>query len=162
PGRPDQARKEAATGDAHRRDSGRGFSMSHATLAAEFVADRQRATWHDQTLWFVRAKRDKAAQTLPEWELLRETAAAIKAYTMAHLADLLEQFEANATRLGATVHWARDAAEHNEIVLRILQRHHVRKVVKSKSMLTEECHLNPYLERHGLEVVDTDLGERIV
>lgn len=136
--------------------------MSHATLAAEFVANRPRAAWHDQTLWFVRAKRDKAAQTLPEWELLRETASGIKAYTMAHLAELLEQFEANATRLGAQVHWARDAAEHNEIVLGILQRHNVRRLVKSKSMLTEECHLNPFLERHGIQVIDTDLGERIV
>jgi L-lactate dehydrogenase complex protein LldF len=136
--------------------------MSHATLAAEFIKDRPRAAWHDQTLWFVRAKRDKAAQTLPEWELLRETAAAIKAYTMSHLVELLEQFEANATRLGAKVHWARDAAEHNQIVLELLQRHHVQRVVKSKSMLTEECHLNPFLERQGIEVVDTDLGERIV
>jgi L-lactate dehydrogenase complex protein LldF len=136
--------------------------MSHATLAAEFVANRPRAHWHDQTLWFVRAKRDKAAQTLPEWELLRETASGIKAYTMAHLAELLEQFEANAMRLGAKVHWARDAAEHNEIVLGILQQHNVRRLVKSKSMLTEECHLNPFLERHGISVIDTDLGERIV
>jgi L-lactate dehydrogenase complex protein LldF len=136
--------------------------MSHATLAAEFVANRPRAQWHDQTLWFVRSKRDKAAQTLPEWELLRETAAAIKAYTMANLAELLEQFEANATRLGAKVYWAKDAAEHNEIVLGILQQHNVKHLVKSKSMLTEECHLNPFLERHGIEVVDTDLGERIV
>lgn len=136
--------------------------MSHATLAADFVANRPRAQWHDQTLWFVRSKRDKAAQTLPEWELLRETAAGIKAYTMANLADLLEQFEANATRLGAKVHWARDAAEHNEIVLGVLQQHQVKRLVKSKSMLTEECHLNPFLERHGIEVVDTDLGERIV
>jgi L-lactate dehydrogenase complex protein LldF len=136
--------------------------MSHATLAAEFVKDRPRAHWHDQTLWFVRAKRDKAAQTLPEWELLRETASAIKAYTGANLADLLEQFEANATRLGVKVHWARDAAEHNEIVHSILAKHGVKRLVKSKSMLTEECHLNPYLERHGIEVVDTDLGERIV
>ncbi len=136
--------------------------MSHATKAAEFIADRKRATWHDQTLWFVRTKRDKAAQSLPEWELLRETASAIKAYTMAHLADLLEEFERNATRLGAKVHWARDAAEHNEIVLGILQQHNVKRLVKSKSMLTEECHLNPFLERHGIQVVDTDLGERIV
>ncbi len=48
---------------------------------------------------------------------MRETAAQIKANAVAHLADYLEQFEANATRLGAQVHWARDAAEHNEIVL---------------------------------------------
>ncbi len=100
--------------------------------------------------------------TLPEWEQLREAASQIKANTMAHLADYLEQFEANAIRLGAQVHWAANAAEHNQIVLEILQRHDVRRLVKSKSMLTEECHLNPFLERHGIEVVDTDLGERIV
>ncbi|OYV91925.1 MAG: 4Fe-4S ferredoxin [Planctomycetia bacterium 21-64-5] len=136
--------------------------MSHATLAAEFVANLPRAQWHDQALWFVRSKRDKAAHTLPEWELLRETAAQIKAHTVSHLADYLEQFAEQAERLGAKVHWARHAAEHNEIVLGILQSHDVKRVVKSKSMLTEECHLNPFLERHGIEVVDTDLGEWIV
>lgn len=136
--------------------------MNHAALATEFIADRSRAAWHDQTLWFVRSKRDLAAQTLPEWETLRECAAQIKSHTVAHLADYLEQFEAQARARGAVVHWARDAAEHNQIVLAILQRHGVRKLVKSKSMLTEECHLNPFLERHAIEVVDTDLGERIV
>jgi L-lactate dehydrogenase complex protein LldF len=136
--------------------------MNHSTLAAEFIADRPRAHWHDQTLWFVRAKRDKAAHDVPEWEQLREAASQIKANTMANLADYLEQFEANAIRLGAQVHWAANAAEHNQIVLEILQRHDVRRLVKSKSMLTEECHLNPFLERNGIEVVDTDLGERIV
>jgi len=136
--------------------------MNHATLAGQFIENRSRAAWHDQTLWFVRAKRDKAAATLPEWELLRECASQIKAHTVAHLADYLEQFEREATRRGAVVHWARDAAEHNQIVLDLLQARGVRRLVKSKSMLTEECHLNPYLERHGIEVVDTDLGERIV
>ena len=136
--------------------------MDHATLAAEYIADRPRAAWHDQSLWFVRVKRDKAAHTLPEWELLRETASQIKAHTMSRLGDYLEQFEREATRRGVKVHWARSAAEHNEIVLGILERHGVKKMVKSKSMLTEECHLNPFLERHDIEVIDTDLGERIV
>jgi L-lactate dehydrogenase complex protein LldF len=136
--------------------------MNHATLAAEFIADEPRAHWHDQTLWFARAKRDKAAHGVPEWEQLREAASQIKANTMANLADYLEEFEANAIRLGAQVHWAANAAEHNQIVLGILERHGVRRLVKSKSMLTEECHLNPFLERNGIEVVDSDLGERIV
>jgi L-lactate dehydrogenase complex protein LldF len=136
--------------------------MSHATAAAKFIADQPRAHWHDQALWFVRAKRDKAANTLPEWELLRETAAQIKAHTVSRLADYLEQFASQAERLGVKVHWARHAAEHNEIVLGILRQHGVTRAVKSKSMLTEECHLNPYLQRHGIEVVDTDLGEWIV
>lgn len=136
--------------------------MSHATLAREFTKNEERAHWHDGALWFVRAKRDRCANSLPEWELLRETASQIKQHTVSKLGDYLEQFEANAQKLGAIVHWAKDAAEHNEIVLEILQQHNVQKVVKSKSMLTEECHLNPFLERHGMEVIDTDLGERIV
>jgi len=134
----------------------------HPRNAAKFVADDARAHWHDQALWFVRVKRDRAANSLPEWEELREKASQIKSHTMSRLADYLEQFEANAVKLGAQVHWAKDAREHNEIVHSILARHNVKKVVKSKSMLTEECHLNPYLAERGIEVVDTDLGERIV
>ncbi len=136
--------------------------VDHPRAAAEFVRDDARAHWHDQALWFVRVKRDRMAHSLPEWETLRAKAAAIKAHTIGRLADYLEQFERQATALGATVHWAADAAEHNQIVLQILQRHGVKQVAKSKSMLTEECHLNPYLERHGITVVDTDLGEWIV
>lgn len=99
---------------------------------------------------------------MPEWEYLRTLAAQIKTHTIAKLGDYLEQFEQNATRLGATVHWAADADEHNRIVLEILRRHDTQRIVKSKSMLTEECGLNPFLESNGIEVVDTDLGERIV
>ena len=137
-------------------------TLTHVDQAAKFVANRERAAWHDQALWFVRAKRDKAADTIPEWETLRETAANIKRHTMSQLADYLHEFEDQARRLGAKVHWASDPAEHNRIVLEILQRHKVRRVAKSKSMLTEECHLNPFLQRHDIEVIDTDLGERIV
>ena len=134
----------------------------HPALAADFLKDEERTHWHDRALWFVRQKRDRMAHGLPEWEVLREKASQIKHHTLAHLDRYLEEFEAQATRRGAQVHWARDADEHNRIVLRILQEHDVTRLVKSKSMLTEECHLNPYLERHGVEVVDTDLGERIV
>jgi L-lactate dehydrogenase complex protein LldF len=136
--------------------------IDHPAAAARFVDDGARTGWHDQALWFVRVKRDRQAHGLPEWESLREQAAAIKAHTISRLADYLEQFEQEATRRGAVVHWARDAEQHNAIVLEILERHGARKVAKSKSMLTEECHLNPFLQRHGIEVVDTDLGEWIV
>ncbi|MBN70159.1 MAG: iron-sulfur cluster-binding protein [Gimesia sp.] len=135
---------------------------SHPQLAAEFIENKDRAHWHDQSLWFVRSKRDKAVNQLPEWELLREQASQIKQHTVSDLPNLLEEFERNATARGVHVHWARNATEHNEIVHGILKQHNVSRVVKSKSMLTEECHLNPYLERHGIEIIDTDLGERIV
>ena len=137
-------------------------NVEHPKLAAQFVADRGRTKWHDSALWFVREKRDRMARSVPEWEQLREWASQVKRHTVAHMAEYLEQFEAAATAAGATVHWAADAEEHNQIVLRILQQAGVRRVVKSKSMLTEECHLNPFLERHGMEMVDSDLGERIV
>ncbi|WP_417850549.1 LutB/LldF family L-lactate oxidation iron-sulfur protein [Thalassoglobus sp.] len=137
-------------------------ATSHPKKAAAFVKDLDRAHWHDRALWFVRAKRDKAAKTIPEWEELRECASQIKMYAMTHLGEMLTQFEEQAQARGIQVHWAKDAAEHNQIVLDLLQMNDVKKVVKSKSMLTEECHLNPYLERHDIEVVDTDLGEWIV
>lgn len=136
--------------------------MAHPELADNFVANEARAKWHDQALWFVREKRDRQADDVPEWEQLRETASAIKQHTMSRLPDYLEEFERQATALGVHVHWAADGEEHNQIVHSILQEHDVRRVVKSKSMLTEECHLNPYLEDRGIAVIDTDLGERIV
>ncbi|MSV35767.1 MAG: lactate utilization protein [Bryobacterales bacterium] len=134
----------------------------HAEKAAAFAADESRTHWHDESLWFVRVKRDRQAASIPEWEALREAASAIKTHTLSRLADYLEEFERNATANGIHVHWARDAAEHNAIVHQILASHNATRLVKSKSMLTEECHLNPYLEARGVEVTDTDLGERIV
>ena len=136
--------------------------IGHPEKAAVFALDEPRAHWHDQALWFMRSKRDRQAETVPEWEALRETAARIKTHTLSKLADYLEEFERNARANGAQVHWARDAAEHNAIVHQILSDRGVTGVVKSKSMLTEECHMNPYLAARGVEVVDTDLGERIV
>jgi len=140
------------------RESPRG----HPELAARFVADDARAHWHDQSLWWLRQKRDAAASVVPDWEALRDAAARIKAHVLGRLADYLVEFERNATAAGARVWFARDAEEHNAIVHRILAERGVVKLVKSKSMLTEECHLNPYLEARGIEVTDTDLGERIV
>ncbi len=136
--------------------------MGHVSRARAFVADADRTTWHDQALWFVRAKRDAAADLVPDWEALRSEAAAIKREALERLPELWIEFEARATRAGAVVHWARDAQEHNAIVARLLRERGITRVVKSKSMLTEECGLNPHLERLGIEVVDTDLGERIV
>ncbi|MFY0255848.1 lactate utilization protein B [Chitinophaga sp. 30R24] len=137
-------------------------TVDHAALADRFNEDEPRVNWHDETLWWVRAKRDRMAWSIPEWEQLRETASRIKLNALGNLHDYLLQFEARARENGAIVHWAADAAEHNHIVTAILQRHGIKHMVKSKSMLTEECHLNPHLAAHGIEVIDTDLGERIV
>jgi L-lactate dehydrogenase complex protein LldF len=113
-------------------------------------------------VWWLRRQRDAAARTVPDWEALRERAEAIKAHTASQLAEYLEQFERNATARGARVHWARTGEEHNRIVHGLLAERGITRLVKSKSMLTEECGLNAFLEARGIEVVDTDLGERIV
>ena len=136
--------------------------MSHAKEAEIFNKNEAKVNWHDQALWFVRNKRDKAAHTVKGWEELRNLASAIKANVLSNLDDYLIQFEENAQKNGIHIHWATNAEAHNNIVHDILLKNNVKKVVKSKSMLTEECHLNPYLEAKGIEVIDTDLGERIV
>jgi len=107
-------------------------------------------------------KRDKAAFQIPEWELLRETASKIKNNVLSNIHKYLVEFETNALKNGVIVHWAADADEHNKIVHSIIENHGVKQMVKSKSMLTEECHLNEYLSEKGIDVIDSDLGERIV
>ncbi|KVV16314.1 lactate utilization protein B [Flavobacterium sp. TAB 87] len=138
------------------------MKITHAALAEKFIADEPRTDWHDETLWFVREKRDKAAHGLPEWEQLREWGSQIKDHTLSNLSNYLTEFEEKAKANGIFVHWAADGVEHNKIIHTIIQQHKIEKIVKSKSMLTEECHLNEYLQENGIEVVDTDLGERIV
>lgn len=136
--------------------------MNHAEKAAIFLADLKRADWHDQTLWAIRKKRDKAVSCVPDWEIFREKASQIKEHVLSNLDVYLLQFEAEAIKNGAQVHWAVDAESFNQKIYSIINSYQARRVVKSKSMLTEECGLNPYLEAKEIEVVDTDLGERII
>ena len=138
------------------------MSTGHSIAAKAFLKNQTYAKWHDATFWAVRTKRDNMAYGLDEWEQLREKASAIKRHTITHLDEYLDQFSTNAEKNGCIVHWAKDANEFNEIVYGILKQHDVKKMVKSKSMLTEECEMNPYLEARGIEVVETDLGERII
>jgi L-lactate dehydrogenase complex protein LldF len=137
-------------------------ALEHAQAAEAFIRDEARTDWHDETLWFVRQKRDLAAQGLPEWEQLRDWASGIKNHTLSNLSQYLALFEENALKNGIKVHWAMDAVEHNQIIHQIIKEGKISRMVKSKSMLTEECHLNAYLATQGIEVIDTDLGERIV
>ncbi len=137
-------------------------SPDHAELSLRFNVDEPRVDWHDETLWWVRKKRDIAANSVPEWEALREMASQIKNNVLSNMSDYLLEFERNAKQNGIIVHWAGDAAEHNEIIYEILKKNGIKRMIKSKSMLTEECHMNPFLAEQGIEVIDTDLGERIV
>ena len=86
----------------------------------------------------------------------------VKSHALTHLGDYLEEAEARLVERGAHVHWAETAADVHQIFERIVREHGVQKVVKAKSMLSEEVALNPFLESLGVEVFETDLGEYII
>jgi L-lactate dehydrogenase complex protein LldF len=135
--------------------------VDHAEASSKFIQATHHVEFHDRRLWGLRQKRDRESREIPEWEQLRTIASGIKEHTLTHLADYLEEFERNATANGMVVHWARDAAEHNQIVHDIMAARGATILVKSKSMLTDECEMRPFLEKRGIEIIETDLGERI-
>jgi len=110
---------------------------------------------------FVRGRAQRVAE-IDNFEAIRDAAAAIRDRALAHLDVYLEEFERNAVARGAVVHWAETREDVNRIVCEIANRYDVKKAVKSKSMVTEECALNDALEAAGIEVVETDLGEYIL
>jgi L-lactate dehydrogenase complex protein LldF len=138
------------------------MSTSFDRRALATLPSRGELAQHDAAVFDLRRRRDAAAAEVPDWEALRERAAALKAHALDHLGELLVGFEAQARAAGAHVHWATDATALCRIVTELLAARGARRVVKSKSMLTEECGLNAHLEARGVEVVDSDLGERIV
>ena len=97
-----------------------------------------------------------------EWRDLRALGAAIRARGLAQLPELLERLEASCRRNGIAVHWAETTDDANAIVLGILERHGATRVVKGKSMVSEEMHLNAFLEERGIESLESDLGEYII
>ena len=107
-------------------------------------------------------KRVEAAKRLPEFEALRDEARAIKDHALAHLDHYLERYEEQVTASGGIVHWCQTPEEARQVILALCQEAGARTVTKSKSMIAEEMELNPFLEEHGIEPVETDLGEYVV
>ena len=103
----------------------------------------------------------KGKQQFMDLELARERAKNAKWKAIATLDQQLELFEANITRRGAKVIWAEDAQQALEAIGRICREKKCKTLVKSKSMVTEEIHLNDYLQSIGIDSVETDLGEYI-
>src|SRR5689334_13989382 len=99
---------------------------------------------------------------LADIDALRMHAKHIKEHTLAHLDRYLEQLEASVQKRGGHVHWAANAEDARRIILDIARQTNSRRIVKSKSMTSEEVHLNPALEAAGLEVTETDFGEFII
>lgn len=99
---------------------------------------------------------------IPAFAAVRQQARGARLRGLHDLPELLEQAEANVTNNGGTVLWALDGDEANRHVLRICREHELKRGVKGKSMVTEEIELVPFLARHGIDMVETDLGEYII
>ncbi|MGN6797984.1 MAG: LutB/LldF family L-lactate oxidation iron-sulfur protein [Gaiellaceae bacterium] len=132
-----------------------------AAARRELANDQLRANLANATST-IRAKRARVVAELDDWEDLREAGRAIKADVLAHLDAYLLQFEAAATAAGATVHWARDAAEAAAVVTAVAKRHGADEVVKMKSLTTDEIALNERLARDGVSALETDFAELIL
>jgi L-lactate dehydrogenase complex protein LldF len=132
------------------------------TAARRGLADPQlrRNLGHATTT--IRAKSAAVIAEVPDWQQLRDAGSAIKADVMARLPELLEQLEESVTKAGGTVHWAADATEANRIVTDLVHTTGSQRVIKVKSMATQEIGLNEALEAAGIEPIETDLAELIV
>ncbi|MDO4574064.1 MAG: lactate utilization protein B [Planctomycetia bacterium] len=113
------------------------------------------------------AKRSTAAyaemlKRNPNFQTWRDDAHAIKKYGVENLDKLLVEFEKNLIAKGIEVLWAEDAREANRLILEIAKKHGVKKVVKSKSLVSEEIQLDPAFEKNGITPIETDLGEFIL
>ena len=110
----------------------------------------------------IRVKRQAVVDEVDDWQDLREAGSTIKRDVAARMPELLEQFERNVTERGGHVHWARDSKEANEIIQDLVKATGEDKVVKIKSMATQEIALNEELEKAGIFAQETDLAELIV
>lgn len=131
-------------------------------LSAQALGDADAAAQRDIMALFAPLLRDAAMDEFGSFEALRQHVKRVRQHSLDNLDYYLARFELEATNNGNQVHFAEDSAEMNSIVLDICQQHGARRVAKGKSMVTEETALNDFLERGGLEVTETDLGEYII
>jgi L-lactate dehydrogenase complex protein LldF len=108
------------------------------------------------------SKRDECQNRFQNWAGARDLAAGIKQEAINHLDRYLDEFASKLEARGTRVFWAPDAQAARDYIVGVARQHHVRSLIKSKSMTAEEIHLNDALEREGFEVVESDLGEYIV
>jgi len=110
----------------------------------------------------IRAKRAQVVGEVPDWQELRHAGRALKDAALHDLDGVLLWLEASVTRAGGVVHWARDGAEANTIVVDLIRETGTSEVVKVKSLATDEIRLNQALDRAGIQAIETDLAELIV
>jgi len=131
------------------------------TYAAKISAEK-RASVMDGTSSGTEKRYNALFNDYEDPDAIRKVAAQIKQHTLDHLGTYLEQAEKKLTDNGVNVHFASTDQDAREAVLNILKQHGVTRLTKSKSMASEEIHLNPYLIKNGIEVLESDLGEFIL
>ena len=136
--------------------------VSFRDAAAEALLDPQLRANFRRAMDGLMSKRRAQFPDPGDLQELRDLSTAIRTRSLLALPDLLEQFEAKATENGIQVHWAETCEEANELILGMLRSKGARTLVKGKSMVSEEMHLNDFLERHGIEALESDLGEYII
>src|ERR1700739_267206 len=130
--------------------------------ATRMVADLRHRQMVQQSLSGYKKTRCANADRFQDWESAGSRAAATKDEAIRHLDRYLEQFEEKLVARGAKVFWANDAMEASTYILDLARAKQARAIVKSKTMVSEEIHLNEALEKAGFQVVESDLGEFIV
>jgi len=133
-----------------------------ASAATAALADGQLRTNVRRAQDGIRARRRAVVAEVPDWEGLRDAAAAAKDRALHRLDAVLQELEAAVTARGGAVHWARDALEANDVVTRLVRAAGADEVVKVKSLTTDEIRLNEALAADGVRVHETDLAELIV
>ena len=146
-----------ASGPSHLRGTEKFQKAAHHEL--NDVTKRRNYQYATTT---IRVKRQAVVDEVDDWQDLREAGSTIKRDVIARMPELLEQFEQNVTARGGHVHWARDSKEANEIIQDLVKATGEDKVVKIKSMATQEIALNEELEKAGIFAQETDLAELIV
>ncbi len=111
---------------------------------------------------FLRSKRSLSIEDYALWQQHQDIATDVRHALPQQLPELLEQLEQSCTRNGIEVHWAADASDARKIFLQIAQATNATRVIKGKSMASEEIELNTHLEQHGIESTESDMGEFIV
>jgi L-lactate dehydrogenase complex protein LldF len=130
--------------------------------ARRYTADLPHRDWIQKALAGYYVKRDESRNRFQSWSGARDAAAAIKWEAVNHLDRYLDEFASKLEARGTKVFWAPNAKDARDYIVSVARQNKVRSIIKSKSMTTEEIHLNDTLEQEGFDVVESDLGEYIM
>ncbi|MCB0052237.1 MAG: lactate utilization protein, partial [Caldilinea sp.] len=137
------------------------LTLPYKTRVQDALGNKHLRTALDRSTGRMAGQR-MAAMTAVDGQLLRDQVRQMKEHVIRNLPDLLEELERTITANGGHVHWAKEGVDVQRLVVEIARKANVQKVVKAKSMATEEVHLNQALQSAGMKVVETDLGEYII